>query len=63
MIAGKPVEKKWNDFFNKGLSQNYFLNQLNDAAKSIQEPDNFKKLLALFDRVTDKAFEEKVKVV
>ncbi|GAA3946905.1 hypothetical protein [Hymenobacter algoricola] len=63
MIAGKPVEKKWNDFFNKGLSQNYFLNQLNDAAKSIQEPDSFRKLVALFDQVTDKAFEEKVKVV
>ncbi len=47
----------------EGLSQNYFLNSLNDAAKSIQEPDNFKKLLTLFDRVTDKAFEEKVKVV
>ncbi|MBG8553169.1 hypothetical protein [Hymenobacter guriensis] len=63
MIAGKPVEKKWNDFFNKGLSHNWLLDNLNKADKSINEPDNFKKLLALFYDVTDKAFEEKVKVV
>ncbi|MBO3271089.1 hypothetical protein [Hymenobacter defluvii] len=63
MILGKPVEKKWNEFFNKGLSHNYFLNKLNDASKGNAEPDNFRKLLALFYDVTEKGFEEKVKVV
>ncbi|MBC6991499.1 MULTISPECIES: hypothetical protein [Hymenobacter] len=63
MIAGKPVEKKWNDFFNKGLSHNYLLDSLNKAEKTIAEPDSFRKMLALFYDVTDKAFEEKVKVV
>ncbi|MBT2556403.1 hypothetical protein J7E24_01255 [Hymenobacter sp. ISL-91] len=63
MILGKPVEKKWNDFFNKGLSHNYLLDSLNKTEKSLAEPDSFRKLLNLFYQVTDKAFEEKVKVV
>ena len=61
LVAEPP--KKWSEFFNKGLSHNYFLNKLNDASKGNAEPDNFRKLLALFYDVTEKGFEEKVKVV
>ena len=53
----------WTDFFNNGINHNYFLDSLNKTEKTIAEPDNFKKLIELFYDVTDKAFEEKVKVV
>ena len=63
LIRGKEIiTKSWN-IFDKGISHAFFRNELDAAEKQIPERDLFRKFIQLFDRVTEKAFTEKVKTV